>query len=175
MADNGKPKANFYKDLVRGKNAEEKFLKQYGQYLTPTNGREGDFLITDTKIKVEQKSDFYSHEAYHNFIAEIYRSGKKPGGAQQALEHGCEYYAYWFVNDDKLYLFKTVQFIARVKKVAKKLKLELCTISNGSYDTSFYKVPRKEFEDIMLQWHSTIERRYNVAAKRKAKSENKKV
>ncbi len=161
--------ANFYKDLKRGMDAENDFHKKYGELLDRLDGREGDFVIRGTKLKIEIKSDFWDHDKWPNFICEVYRSGKKPGGSFQALEHGCRYFCYWFAKQDKLYMFDTYRFCRRVTMLAKKHHFPLETISNGTYHTSYYRIPRSLFEDIMLPFFQTVERKFSLEQTRMLK------
>lgn len=152
--------ANFYKDLKRGMDAEVKFHEKYGALLDRLDGREGDFIIKGTTLKIEIKSDFWDHDKWPNFICEVYRSGKKPGGSFQALEHGCRYFCYWFAKDDRLYMFDTYRFCRRVTMLARRHHIPLETISNGTYNTSYYRIPRELFKDLMLPYFETVERKY---------------
>jgi hypothetical protein len=167
--------ANFYKDLLRGQEAEANFKEKYGALLEALDGREGDFAIQGTKLKLELKSDFWSHDKWPNFICEVYRSGKKPGGSFQALEHGCRYFCYWFPKDDRLYMFDTYRFCRRVTMLAKRHHIPLETISNGTYNTSYYRIPRELFKDLMLPFFETVERKYSQAMALKLKREQKAV
>ena len=167
--------ADFYKDLRYGQEAEKKFLKQYGEFLEALDGREGDFKIKGTNLKIELKTDKYDHEEYPNFIIERYRSGKKDGGPWQSLGHGCRYYAYWFAGQDRLYFMDVYRLCRRVIMLVKKHKFPLEQISNISYNTSYYRIPRELCKDLFLEYHAVVERKYNLAQKRKAKSGKEKV
>lgn len=162
--------ANFYKDLKRGQDAEKKFLEQYGEFLEPLDGRKGDFQIKGTNLKLELKTDSYDHDKWPNFIMEYYRSEKKAGGPFQSLEHGCRYFAYYFSKNDRLYLFDTYQLCRRITMLIKKHKFPLEVISNGSYNTSYYRLPRALFDDIMLPFDATLKRKYELTQKRKSKA-----
>lgn len=161
-----RPKANFYADLKRGQDAEKKFMEKYGEFLEQTDGRRGDFIIKGTSIIIETKTDFYSHDRWPNFVMERWSRSGKPGGPYQALEHGCKYFAYWFINDDRLYFFDTYRLCRRIDMLVKKRGFKLEQRENTGYTTEFYRIPRSEFEDLMLPYHDTVERRFNVAKKK---------
>jgi hypothetical protein len=163
-----KPKSSFYSDLKKGQDGEKKFFEKYGEFLEATDGRQGDFKIKGTELKIELKCDSYSHDKWTNFVLERWSRPGKPGGPFQSLEHGCKYFAYYFINDDKLYLFETLRLVKRIEALVRKKGFKLESRANIGYTTEYYRMPRAEFEDLMLHWHTTIERKYKVA-QRKAK------
>lgn len=139
---------SFSADLKFGQEAETKILEKFKEHLEAIDGRSGDFKIKGTDIKIELKSDKYSHDKYPNFIMERFGSAGKDGGPFKALNDGCRYFIYSFANDNIMYIFDTVQLVARIKKLVKKLGLKLHTIENVSWSTQYYKIERKHFEDL---------------------------
>lgn len=164
-----KRKPSFYADLRAGQESERKFLEKYGQYLDALDGKQGDFIIKGTNLKIEFKCDSYDHDRWANFVMEHFRSGNKVGGPAQALEHGCRYFVYYFSKNDLMYMFDTYQLCRRIKALVKKHKIALETISNGTYTTSYHRVPRDYFKDIMLDFHAVVKRKFTLAAARRAK------
>lgn len=144
-----KKKTNFYADLKYGQEAEAKFLERF-PFLEAIDGRMGDFKIKGTKIKIEYKSDRYSHEKYPNFIFERYSYDEKDGGPFQALKHKCRFFVYHFATEDIIYVFNTRQLVSRINRVAKKLQSKLYEHKNPHHTTRYYKLDRSLFTDILL-------------------------
>lgn len=167
MADIGKPKPNFLADLKFGQAAEAKLLEKYGELLEALDGKTGDFLIKNTNLKIEYKVDRYDANKWPNLILERYRSGTKNGGPFQALDHECRYFLYYFEKNDLLFFYDTYQLCRRITMLVKKHKFPLETISNGSYNTSYYRIPRNLLADIALPFFETIKRKYDLVQKRK--------
>ncbi len=158
-------KSSFYKDLVRGQDAEAKFLDKYGAGLEPFDERRADFKIKGSSFLVELKSDYYSHEKYDNFIMERYSHDKVDGGPWRAYRQKVKYFVYWFVTEDVLYIFESVRLLARVKKMVKKHNLKLYKRENIKHTTQYYKVKREWFVDIMLEQDALRERKYKNSKK----------
>ena len=99
---------------------------------------------------LECKFDRYCPEKWQNFIIERYRSKERAGGPWQSLEHGAKYFAYNFTKNNQLHLFETLHLVAECEKLISTLGLELQGISNGSYTTRFYRIPRYLFAHLEL-------------------------
>jgi len=168
-----KAPSNFYQDLMRGKVGEQKFFELYGDYLEFTDGRTGDFKILFTDIKIELKVDSYDPNKWPNLVLERWSSPGKPGGPHQALKHNCKYFAYYFVNHDLLFVFETHRLVKRIEMLEKRGKVKLEDRANMGYTTQYYRIPRKDLEDLMLHWHTEIERKYKLGRKNYEKGPKK--
>lgn len=140
--------ADFKRDLAKGKLAEDKFAVRFPE-LTRTSGFEGDFIMPCGSV-LELKNDSYCPDKWPNFILERYRSKDRNGGVWQAQDHGAKYFGYNFTKNNLLFLFDTEQLIVEAEIVIKELNLQLQGISNGSYETRFYRVPRAMLTHIEL-------------------------
>lgn len=145
--------ANFKRDLERGKKAEELFALRFPQ-LIKTDGFKGDFIMPCGSI-LEIKNDSYCPDKWPNFIMERYRSGVKPGGCWQSLEHGAKYFAYNFTKNNLLFIFDTAKLVIELESIILEHKLKLSDISNGSYNTRFFRVPRGLLKHLELP-HSIL-------------------
>lgn len=143
---------SFQADLKYGQEAERIFHSEYPDLLERLDGKEGDFLITATNKKIEFKVDKYCPIKYQNFIMERFRSGNKNGGPWQARDHGCTYYAYRFAKTGDTYLFNVEDLIERLEAV----EYQEFKVGNGSYDTTYYKVPRNTLADLYLDVLHTL-------------------
>jgi len=144
--------SNFQTDLQRGKDGEAEFQAAYGEWVIPTDGREGDFIIKATGEKLELKFDSWCPIKYKNFIMERFRSGLKNGGPWQALDHGCKYFAYRFKKTGDTYLFDTAALVAKLDSMDHTPH----TIGNTTYETTYYKVPRAALESLYLDISTTL-------------------
>ena len=144
--------SNFATDLQKGKDGEAEFQAAFGEWVTPTDGKSGDFIVKATGEKLEVKTDSYCPIKYKNFIMERYRSGSKNGGPWQAQDHGCTYFAYRFKKTGDTYLFNTNKLVERLES----LEHTPYTIGNDSYETTYYKVPRVLLEDLYLDISTTL-------------------
>lgn len=155
---------SFYEDLKFGQDAERRLLERH-PFLEYTDGRTSDFRIKGTNIFIEKKADSYDFYKYENLIMERYSKEEKPGGPFSAVKT-CRYFIYNFVANDIVYVFKTVQLVARIKKLVKKHDLKLHDRWNPGYVTRYYKIPFKYLEDIVMGMDS-LETEYDKAVKRK--------
>jgi hypothetical protein len=145
-----KPIPNFQADLARGRIGELAFLHATKGTVEPTDGRTGDFIIKGTKTKIEVKSDYYDPNKTPNLFLEKYRSGNKPGGCFQALEHGCKYFLYCFVQTGTIYAFKTKELCERLDLLHDSKNLTLTSVENPNYTTRGLKVHRDLVTDLMI-------------------------
>ncbi len=143
-----KQPADFNTDLNFGRLAELAFLHAARPSVEPLDGKQGDFALKDGS-KLELKTDRYDHAKTQNFFVERYSYGDKPGGPFRALLDGSEYFAYYFENPGFLYLFRTVEFMARVQEVQR--NYQLIEIPNRNHVTRGYKMPRSLFADLELK------------------------
>jgi len=137
--------ADFKTDLKKGKAAEATFALRFTE-LKQTDGMKGDFLMPCGSI-LELKNDTYCPDKWPNYIMERYRSKERDGGPWQSLEHGAKYFAYNFTKTGLLALFKTEELVIELEKLAPSYTLQ--GISNGSYETRFYRIPREKLAHIL--------------------------
>ncbi len=140
--------ANFKKDLLRGKAAEDRFLQLYPK-LKPLDGFLGDFLLPDGR-KLELKSDHYDPNKWPNVIIERYGSGSKDGGPWQSLGHGCDIFAYWFCNHDLLLLYPLRELVLELEKLIDIYNIPLEDKVNIRHTTRFYRVKRDYLIHLLL-------------------------
>jgi hypothetical protein len=162
---------SFYADLKFGEDSERLLLEAH-PFLEYMDGRKSDLRIKGTNILIEKKADSYDMNKYGNIIIERYSKEKKDGGPFSALKNGCRYFVYMFVQNRKIFVFDTVQLIARVKKLAKQGKIKLANKENVSWTTQYYKVKITDLEDLDLGMQK-LERLHEQAKARKAKRDNK--
>lgn len=141
---------NFHKDLSVGRIGELALIHACNGTLEPTDGREGDARIVGTKNVVEIKTDSYDMDRTTNFFMEKYRSGNRPGGAWQSLEHGCKYFIYCFSQNAEIFVFNTAALVDRLNLLHDSKNLTLTSVGNGSYTTRGLKVHRDWVTDLML-------------------------
>lgn len=158
---------SFYSDLKFGQDSERLLLEMY-PFLEYTDGRKSDFIIKGTNIHIEKKADSYDMNKYSNIIIERYGSGKKDGGPFSSLKNGCRFFVYMFVQNGRIFVFNTVQLVARVKKLAKANKIKMFEKENASWTTSYYKVPITELEDLDVGMEK-LRRLYEQSEKRREK------
>lgn len=138
---------SFYSDLRFGQDAERLLTMKY-TFLEQTDGRKGDLRIKGTNIIIEKKADSYDPDKYNNFIMERWSKEGVAGGPFQSLKNKCRYFLYQFVQKNRIYVFDTVQLVARIKKLVKKHELPLYDKSNIKYTTQYYKIPISLLEDL---------------------------
>jgi hypothetical protein len=93
---------SFKEQYAKGKAAEAKFLAKHPG-LMPLSGKKGEYFIRLTMDKVELKTDFYKRSQTGNCFIELqmeYGGKRRRSGVFQAIEHGCQYFVYWFIEDD---------------------------------------------------------------------------
>lgn len=158
---------SFYQDLKFGNDSERILLEQYNIF-EYANTRCHDLKIIGTNIKIELKSDSYDMNKYGNLIMERWSKEDKPGGPWQAQKNGCRYFIYKFVQNNAIFVFNTVQLLARLKKLIKNHELKLFDRWNPGYITQYYKIPIINLEDLNLGM-SRLESEYKQAKKKASK------
>lgn len=138
----------FHESLQKGKQAEAKFLAKYEALLEQTDGRTGDFIIKATGAKVEIKSDLYDPRRTPNFFLEATSYDVKAGGPWQALNHGCEWFVYWFPLLGYTFCFRTSDLVAWLNTNMHKYKQ--LGIVNTAHVTTGILVPRSHLQDLWL-------------------------
>lgn len=141
--------SSFKEDLKFGQDSEARLQAVY-PFLQHSGIRGYDFIIAGTNIKVEKKSDSYDPRKYNNFIMERFSREEKPGGPWQSDTHDVDYFMYFFVQTNDLYVFDLQKLLARLEKIIKKEKLKLFDRWNTNYVTRYYKVPIEQLADLNL-------------------------
>lgn len=103
--------------------------------------------------KVEIKTDFYDSTKTGNFFIERYSDMRvcSPGGPWQAVQHGCKYFVYHFLNCGSGWLFSTDDLVPVLDKVIATIKPT--EVKNVRWTTIGFKVPRAAIElEALLSW-----------------------
>lgn len=158
--------ADFHKDLKRGKEAEEAFIKMHPWNLVDSGTRAFDFK-GDKKDKitgwnasfegrlepqVELKSDFYDPNKTENLFIERWSNleKQKPGGLWQSHANGADVFCYWFVKGGFwLECRKVPELIEHLEDRIETIKP--FRVLNRGWITIGYRVPRntlKSYFDI---------------------------
>lgn len=158
---------SFKDDLAFGQDSERLLLDQY-PFLERTDGRKSDLRIKGTNILIEKKADSHDMNKYGNIIIEKFSKEEKLGGPFSALENGCRYFAYTFVQNRKTFVFKTDKLVERVNKLAAEKNLKLFETWNPGYTTRFFKVKITDLEDLDVGMEK-LQKLHDQAEKRRAK------
>jgi hypothetical protein len=147
---------SFKGSLRMGDLGQRLFYEAFCDELEPIDGFTGDFKFRDSDVKLELKTDFYDMRKTPNFFIERFSSVEKesPGGPWQALEHGCKYYAYFYVNNLTLFIFDTEILTRELKKILK--DFEPTHIKNKTWTTEGYRVPRARLNHIYEEVRLTL-------------------
>lgn len=158
---------SFYSDLKFGQDSERLLLEAH-DFLEYTDGRKSDLKIKGTNIHIEKKADSYDMNKYGNIIIERFSKEEKDGGPFSALKNGCRFFVYMFVQNRRIFVFDTVQLVARIKKLAKQGKISLFNKENISWTTKYYKVKITDLEDLNVGMEK-LQKLHDQAVARKAK------
>lgn len=137
---------NFSSSLKKGQIGEEFLLTKWPE-LQRLDGYVHDFKLS-TGETLELKTDSYDHSKTKNFFFERWSNAAKhkPGGPYQALKNGTDLFAYLFMQNGFLYLFDTKKLVDTLEPIVADLKL--IDISNKTWTTQGYKVPRALLKEI---------------------------
>lgn len=135
---------NFGKSLKRGQAGEQEILQIFSA-LKKTDGRTGDMILNEQKV--ELKTDYYSAQQTENFFLERFSNKDKGtnGGPWQALDHGCEYFLYYFIADKQGWCFNTKQLVSQLESFSDLKPIE---IKNPKHTTIGYKVLRSKLTPV---------------------------
>lgn len=102
---------NMEKDLVRGKKGETFLLKFMSSNFSSTGTKRNDLVNAETGVKVEVKTESYTHK---RMGIEQYSSkeSKYTGGPYKAQRDGCKYIAHVFPSTNKVVIFDTEKLLA---------------------------------------------------------------
>lgn len=133
---------NFKLSLVKGDAGETAILKLLGG-LKKLDGRHGDLLASNGQ-KLELKTDYYDMQKSTNFFMERWSDveRQKPGGPWQAEGHECSLFAYYFVKNGTLFVWRLPELLKQLNSVLREKCLDKVEVPNKSWTTVGYKVPR---------------------------------
>ena len=155
----------FKDDLAFGQDSERLLLDAY-DFLERTDGRKSDLRIKGTNILIEKKADSHDINKYGNIIIEKFSKEEKLGGPFSALENGCKYFAYTFVQNRKTFVFKTDKLVKRVNELVESKNLKLFDTWNPGYTTRFYKIKITDLEDLDVGMEA-LRKLHDKAAKKR--------
>lgn len=153
MTTTQKPKRtpNFKADIKIGANGEEIFQRRFQVSLLKESGKDHDFTVSN-KIGsgLELKTDTYDSK---NFFFERWSdiTNQKPGGPWQASRHS-KYFAYYFINKDKYYLFDLATLVPALEKYIEEKKPRAIEVRNRRHTTVGYALPIADFEHLCLSY-----------------------
>ena len=141
------------------------FMQAHDGDLTRIDGLEGDFIWHETGEKLELKTDTWSMAKTPNYFMERYsdRETKSPGGPWQALSHGCDLFVYFYVQDLTYFVFDTRKLVGALEKIIPRIEPTL--ITNRSWVTEGYRVPRAMLSDIATE-HKLVVKKKKVRARK---------
>ncbi len=145
---------NFKTQLRSGQLGELLYSAAHPEY-TRTDGMTCDFY-TDAGKSIELKSDFYSVESTPNFFFERWsvHEKQKPGGPWQALGHGINEFAYFYVPSLVVYTFPVAELVTRLETLIP--NIAPFPIKNQGFTTVGYRVARDQVIDLATVSKMTI-------------------
>lgn len=138
----------FKRSLAAGRSGELLLASLWTELVPIEGGRKGDFMLGNKKVEV--KSDSYGLQGSVNFFMERWSDEDKlkPGGPFQALEHGCQFFVYFYPTDKVAFVFDTGSLCRVLLKMLPELKP--VNIRNVRWNTVGYKIPREALKDIYV-------------------------
>ena len=133
---------NFGVDLDKGESGEKIFYEKMLGDLEFFNDNEYDFTLKNNHLKCELKTDYYDLNKTSNFFIERYSNDNKKtdGGPWQSAAHGVDYYMYYFIKNDFVYIYNNKKLIKLLDKIT--ADYPLINVRNQFYNTLGYKVDR---------------------------------
>jgi len=135
---------DFKKSLKEGQKGESEFFELFKDKLIRDDGYISDFTIKRTGKTLELKTDKYYNSG--NFFIEKYSYNEVPGGPEQALIKGVDFFAIWFPETMQIHCFKTDKLVEWLKRNYE--MPYLLNIRNRSHTTRGYLVKRQELEHL---------------------------
>jgi hypothetical protein len=130
-----------------GRNGEMLMAELFPNTFEITDGMNGD-LIFKTKYKFELKTDTYkSGNFFFERISNIRLNNN--GGVWQTKEHGCQYYAFYMLKYDKLYIFEVDTILKWLDENIYKYQEKIVT--NPTKKSMGYAVPIKDVENLCIK------------------------
>ena len=147
---------SFQKDLKFGQDAELAFVNRFSGSLQLMDGRKGDIRLIKTNQRIELKTDRRTeHDTGNMFLERYSHAGNKtPGGPYQALEHGCELFAYLFAPTGTFYLFQSSALIDYLNGTHEHKHVN---VFKAGSNASGFVVPIKAVEHLQLDWQVLFE------------------
>ncbi len=130
-----------------GKNGEYLLAELFPNTFTLTDGMEGD-LIFKYEHKFELKTDTYkSGNFFFEKISNVRLNNK--GGVWQTKEHGCNYYAFFMLRYDKLFIFKVDEILDWLDKNVDNYHEK--TVKNPTKETKGYAIPMNDVSHVCVK------------------------
>lgn len=143
-------KPDFNIDLSRGKAGEQLLADKFPNLLIQLHGTGPDFRILGSQTYLELKTDSYNMNSTPNFFLETESRPGHPGGPFQALAKGSKYFIYYYLQNDKYFIFDTQDLVFFLKQNGWKYGER--TIANKNYATKGLLIPRKDLESLNLNF-----------------------
>lgn len=142
---------SFKASLGVGKIGEVLYYEANLGKLEKLDGRAADFRDYLTGELTELKLDTYSMEKTPNFFIEQYSdmNKKTSGGPYRALENGCKFFVYMFVQNLKLFTFDTQKLVDRMRELEP--TLSITEVPNSSWITTGFRVNRDLLKDLYVE------------------------
>ncbi len=140
---------DFSKQIEVGSRGEELFQEYYPTKLSIHPENDYDFVCTETKKKIELKTDTYNMNKTDNFFIERYSDvhKKSPGGPWQSHGKGVDIFCYYFVRHNMWFQFEDLpKLIKRIEELTK--GQGLIYIKNKGWVTGGYKINRNDLADL---------------------------
>lgn len=128
----------FKNSLYQGLKGELQFQQEFPIQLTKLSGRRADFVIKNTTITIELKTDSYpSNNFFFERWSDVER--KAAGGPWQSKEKGIKLFIYYFINENRWFIFNTVDLVEYLDQIV--LDKRLVSIQNSSWQSQGYIIP----------------------------------
>ncbi len=134
--------------MSQGEIGEILFHQAHEGKLERIDGLKGDFVCSDSGLKVELKTDYWMMSKTPNFFFERFsnEAAGTPGGPWQSVGHGADIFVYFYIKDLTFYTFSTKELVAALEAIIP--ELEPCSVKNSSWTTIGYRVPREWLKEI---------------------------
>ena len=139
-----------------GDDGQQLMVLRFPKELQLQEGKNPDLKILSTGDLVELKTDTYSFSPIFsvskkltpNLFMEKYSDKDRQmiGGPWRAKSEGCKYFAYFFLNNDLLYLFETDTLVQLLDVIV--LNMPLKNIPNKGWITQGYPIHHKLLDPI---------------------------
>jgi hypothetical protein len=130
-----------------GKNGEYLLAELFPNIFTLTDGMEGDLLFKN-EHKFELKTDTYkSGNFFFEKISNVRLNNK--GGVWQTKEHGCNYYSFYMLRYDKLFVFKVDEILEWLDKNVDNYHVK--TVKNPTKESKGYAIPITDVSHVCVK------------------------
>lgn len=140
---------SFKVSLEKGRLGEN-FLIANMEGMRALDGRRGDLLTPEGYI-MEVKTDGYDMAKTKNFFIERWSDiiKGKPGGPWQSKEHGVDLFAYLYIKNATVFIFKLDSLLTALEPLVADMKL--IDIQNKSWLTQGYLIDRSLLKGVYEQ------------------------